>query len=69
MGEGADAAPILLPWMWHRPAAAALVRPLAWETPYALGVALKKKKKQKISLASWGTDVKDIASLIARVGL
>ena len=69
MAEVADAAQILCRWLWHRPAAAALVRPLAWETPYALGVALKKKKKQKISLASWGTDVKDTASLIARVGL
>ena len=26
------------------PAAAAPIRPLAWELPYALGAALKKKK-------------------------
>ena len=28
-----------------RPAAAALVQPLAWEPPYAVGAALKSKKK------------------------
>ena len=42
--------PVLL-WLWHRPAATALFRPLAWEPPYAVGVALKevkdKKKKKK----------------------
>ena len=32
-------------WLWCRPAAAALIRPLAWELPYATGVALKRKKK------------------------
>ena len=37
-----------LPWLWHRPAAAALIRPLASEPPYAIGVALKKKKQKKI---------------------
>ena len=38
--------PALL-WLWCRPAAAALVRPLAWELPYTSGVALKKKSKKK----------------------
>ena len=38
---GADLA---LLWLWHRPAPAALIRPLAWESPYATGVALKEKK-------------------------
>ena len=32
-------------WMWHRPEATAPIRPLAWEPPYAIGAALKKKKK------------------------
>ena len=36
--------PVLL---WHRPAAIALIGPLAWELPYAVGVALKKQKKKK----------------------
>ena len=31
-------------WMWCRLTAAALIQPLAWELPYALGVALKGKK-------------------------
>jgi len=30
-----------------RPAALAPIRPLAWELPYAAGVALEKKKKKK----------------------
>ena len=27
--------------LWHRPAATALIRPLAWEPPYAVGAALE----------------------------
>ena len=42
--HGSD--PALL-WLWHGPAAAAQIRPLAWELPYASGVALKWKKKKK----------------------
>ena len=38
-----DLDPALL-WLWCRPAAAAPIRPLAWEPPYATGAALKKKK-------------------------
>ena len=38
--------PMLL-WLWLRPAATALNRPLAWELPYATGVALKDKKQNK----------------------
>ena len=30
-------------WLWHRPSAVALIRPLAWESPYAKGVALKRQ--------------------------
>ena len=29
-------------WLWRGLAAEALIRPLAWESPYAAGVALKK---------------------------
>ena len=36
-----------LPWPWHKPAAIAPIRPLAWEPPYAMGAALKKKEKRK----------------------
>ena len=35
--------PVLL-WLWCRPMAAALIRPLAQEVPYAAGAALEKKK-------------------------
>ena len=31
-------------WLWCRPAAAAPIRPLAWELPYAVGVPPPKKK-------------------------
>ena len=33
--------PVLL-WLWCRPAAVAPIWPLAWELPYAAGVAIKK---------------------------
>ena len=39
--RGSDPA---LMWLWYRPGAAALIHPLAWELPYAVGVALKSKK-------------------------
>ena len=36
--------PALL-WLGRRPAAAAPIRPLAWEPPYAAGAALNRRKK------------------------
>ena len=40
--------------LWRRPAATAPIIPLAWEPPYAMGPALKKKtkdqKKKKIQM-------------------
>ena len=36
---------LALLWLWHRLAAVGLIQPLDWELPYALGVALKSKKK------------------------
>ena len=38
--------PVLL-WLWCRPVATAPIRPLAWEPPYAAGVALKSKNEQQ----------------------
>ena len=35
----------MLLWLWCWLAAAAPIRPLTWEPPYAMGVALKKEKK------------------------
>ena len=37
---------LMLLWLWCRLADAVLIRPLAWELPYAMGVALKRKKKK-----------------------
>ena len=31
--------------LWCRPAAVALIRPLAWEPPYAAGAALERQNK------------------------
>ena len=49
--RGSDLA---LLWLWRRPVATAPIQPLAWEPPYAVGVAqeiatttTKKKKKTK----------------------
>ena len=36
---------LVLLWLWHRLAASALIRPLAWEPPYAEGATLKRQKK------------------------
>jgi len=38
--------PALL-WLWHRLKATALIRPLAWDPPYAAGAALEKAKRPK----------------------
>ena len=35
---------LVLLWLWHKPVAAALIQPRAWEIPYAAGVAIKRKK-------------------------
>ena len=41
-----DSDPVLL-WLWCRPAATALIGPLAWEPPYAAKVAQEMAKRQK----------------------
>ena len=38
---------LALLWLWRRLAAAALIRPLAWQLPHATGSALKRQKKRK----------------------
>ena len=37
---------LALLWLLHRPEATALIQPVAWDPPYAVGVALKKRKKR-----------------------
>ena len=44
--RGSDLA---LLWLWHRPAAIAPIRPLAWEPAYAAGAALEKAKRLKMN--------------------
>ena len=38
---------LLWPCLWHKPGAVAPIQLLAWELPYASGVALKRKKKKE----------------------
>ena len=35
-------------WLWCRPAAIALIQPLAWELPYAADATVKTKKRKKV---------------------
>ena len=41
--------------MWHRPAAVAPIPLLVWETPYAVGTALKRPEKKKKKKIVWLT--------------
>ena len=55
MGCGAGhrcSSDLMLLWLqlWRRPAAVALIQPLAWEPPYVVGVAIKSKKEKKKKL-------------------
>ena len=46
VGQRCDSDLALL-WLWHRQAATAPIRPIAWETPYAAGTAQEMAKRQK----------------------
>ena len=46
VGRGLSLDLVLL-WLWCRPVATAPIQPLAWEPPYAEGVALKRQQQQK----------------------
>ena len=46
-------------WLWLWLAAAASVRVLAWELPYATGVALKRKKKDWKETLRFASDCND----------
>ena len=41
---------LALLWLGHRPAATALILPLAWEPPCAEGAALKDKKEKEVKI-------------------
>ena len=49
---------LVLLWLWCSPVATALIGPLAWEPPYAVGTALKrtkgKRKKKKMGADTQG---------------
>ena len=38
---------LALLWLWYRPVARTLIRPLAWELPYAVDAPIKRPKKFK----------------------
>ena len=46
VGRRCGSDPLLL-GLWHRPAAISLIRPLAWELPYAVDAVLKSKKTKQ----------------------
>ena len=65
--RGSDLA---LLWLWCRPAAMARIGHLAWESPCAVGVALKgqkdkKTKKKKESFKSVPTSAKDNQEMVS----
>ena len=37
-------------WLWYRPAFAVPIQLLAWELPYAIGIAIKRKKRKRITI-------------------
>ena len=45
--------------LWCKPAAAALIWPLAWEPPYAASAALEKKTKKTKKVETLATDSYD----------
>ena len=49
-----------LVWLWCRLVAAALIRPLSWEPPYAVGVALKRQKDKNKTKQKKPRNIRDI---------
>ena len=62
---------LALLWLWRRLAAVALIHLLAWEPPYATGLALKrqkthpqKKRKRKVLASHYLLKKKTIGELV-----
>ena len=59
---------LVLLWLWHRPAAVALIRRLAWESPYASSMALKSTQKIELlydlAIPLLGTHLKKMKTLL-----
>ena len=51
---------LVLLWLWRRLVAAALIQPLAWEPPYAMGAALKRPKKKKKKIIDLGVFIPEM---------
>ena len=47
-------------WLWWRPAASALMRPLGWELPYAVAAALKSKTNTQTKSTKYKYTIKHI---------
>ena len=60
--------PVLL-LLWRRPAGVAPIGPLSWEPPYAVGAALKTKKKKKKSCLYINVFVYEVFSVLKLVVL
>ena len=54
-------------WLWCRPEAVALIRPLAWELPYATGEAWGKKKTSFLLLKKKKRKVKRRNKLLIHI--
>ena len=52
MRYGVGRSDAMLLWLWPRSAAAALVCPLAWELPFAVGAALERLEEFLATLPS-----------------
>ena len=39
---------LVLLWLWYRLVVTTLIRPLAWESPYAAGAAIKRKTNGEV---------------------
>ena len=52
VGRRRSSDPALL-WLWCRPAATALIGPLAWEPPYVAGAAQEMAKKKGGGTKNW----------------
>ena len=66
---GRQSLDLALLWLWRRPAATALIRPLAWEPPCAVGAALKRQKKEVLCWAILKPDAKGKKSVILILSL
>mgnify|MGYP007113924879 CR=1 FL=1 len=54
----------MLPWLWCRLGATALIGPLAWELPYAMGAALKRQNNTKQNKTTKFPKLKDLGDYL-----